>query len=124
MATIVHFDISADNLNRAKAFYETLFGWKISSMPGFPDYYEIKTTALDGTIGLAGGITKREDSQQTFITNFIGVSSIDETVIRLCERGGKIIRTKQTVPGYGYLAVCRDTEENTIGLFREDKNAL
>lgn len=122
MATFIHFDISAENLERAKSFYETLFGWKIKSMPGFPDYYEIETAGLDGGAGLGGGISKRADAELKQIIDFVGVASIDETIGQLSRLGGKVVRTKQAVPGYGYLAVCADTEENLIGLFQEDKN--
>jgi hypothetical protein len=30
MSTIVHFDISAKDTDRAKKFYDGLFGWKIT----------------------------------------------------------------------------------------------
>lgn len=123
MATIVHFDIGADDPGRAKKFYEELFGWKIGTMPGFPDYYEVQTTDLNGKQGVGGGLTKRENPQQTGITNFIGVSSIDETVAKLNKLGGKVIQPKQVIVGYGYIAVCTDTENNAIGLFQEDKQA-
>lgn len=123
MATIVHFDIGVDNPERAKKFYQELFGWKIEMMPGFPDYFEIETAGLDGKQGLSGGLTKRENPQQTGITNFIGVSFIDETIVKLSSLGGKVIRPKQVIPGYGFLAVCTDTENNVIGLFQEDQQA-
>ena len=123
MATIVHFDIAADSLDRAKKFYEELFGWKFRSMPGFTGYYEIETNDLNGKQGVGGGLTKRENPQQTGITNFIGVSSIDEIAIKLQQLGGKLLQPKQTVPGYGYIAICADTENNPFGLFQADKNA-
>lgn len=121
MATIVHFDISAENPARAMEFYEKLFDWKFGSMPGFSDYYEIETRDLNGRPGAAGGLTKRTSPQQTGITNFIGVASIDETLVKLEKFGGKILQSKQAIPGYGYLAVCTDTESNVIGLFQETR---
>ncbi|MFC1938880.1 VOC family protein [Chloroflexota bacterium] len=33
MPTIVHFDISADDVERAKKFYEGLFDWKMEQPP-------------------------------------------------------------------------------------------
>jgi predicted enzyme related to lactoylglutathione lyase len=123
MATIVHFDISADNPDRAKKFYEAIFGWKIGPLGGIPDYYEIQTTDLNGLKSIGGGLTRRENPQQTCITNFIGVSSIDETIAKLTGFGGKVIQPKQSVPGYGFMAVCTDTENNLFGLFQEEKNA-
>lgn len=123
MASIVHFDISADDLTRAKRFYEGLFGWKIRTMWGFLDYYEIETEDLEGRPGVGGGLTKRSDPMQAGITNFIGVASINTSLEKLSSLGGKIIQGKQSIPGYGYLAVCTDTENNVIGLFEDDKHA-
>jgi predicted enzyme related to lactoylglutathione lyase len=123
MPTLVHFDIGADDLERAKRFYESLFGWTIRPMPGFPGYYEIGTTDLKGQQGLGGGLTKREGSQQPGVTNFIGVASIDEAISKLRRLGGKLVQDKQAVPGYGFLAVCADTEGNIFGLFEESPGA-
>ena len=44
MASIIHFDISAEDVLRAKSFYENLFGWKIEKFPnGLAEYYLIET---------------------------------------------------------------------------------
>lgn len=122
MPTIVHFDISADDQERAKKFYEDLFQWKIELLPGPVPYYLIETTDLDGKEGVGGGMAKRETPEQS-ITNFIGVSSIDEYIPKVEEFGGKVIENKYAVPGWGYLAVCLDTENNTFGLWEENKEA-
>ena len=42
-ASIAWFEIPADNLERAKAFYSNLFGWKINPFPGGGDYWHIDT---------------------------------------------------------------------------------
>ena len=49
--------------------------------------------------------------------------SVDEYCDRVKELGGMVLQTKMPVPGYGYLAVCMDTEENTFGLWEIDENA-
>jgi len=123
MATIVHFDISADKPKRAKEFYEKLFGWKITLLPGPMDYYLIETIDLEGKKGIGGGMSQRTAESKNGITNFIGVSSIDESIKKLTELGGKVIIPKQVVPGFGYNALCTDTENNLFGLFQEDTNA-
>lgn len=122
MATIVHFDIGTDNLERAKKFYEALFGWKIKVIEGFKDYYEIETADLNGVKSIGGGLTKRQEQQQTGITNFIGVELLDEFVSRVNSLGGKV-QSKHVIPGYGYIAMCIDTENNQFGLFQDDKEA-
>ena len=122
MPTIVHFDISADDLRWAKNFYEELFGWKFELLPGPVAYYLIETTDLDGHTGVGGGMAKRNKPEDR-ITNFIGVNSIDEYSKSVEKLGGKVIESKWPVPGWGYLAICLDTENNVFGLWQDDKNA-
>ena len=122
MPTIVHFDIAADDLDRAKGFYEELFDWKIEAPPGFPDYYLVETKNLDNKEGVGGGLAKREDPGQR-ITVYIGVSSITEYIQQLESLGGKVIQPKMAVPGWGYIAMCLDTENNVFGLWEDDKDA-
>ena len=122
MPTLVHFDIPVDSIERAKKFYETLFKWKIEKVPGEMTYYLIETTDLDGQTGIGGGMTKRESTEQQ-ITNFIGVQSIDEHINEVETLGGKILEPKTPIVGWGYLAVCQDTENNTFGLWEDDVSA-
>ena len=47
MATIVHFEIPSDNIERSKKFYHELFGWKIDKWSGSDstmEYWMITTT--------------------------------------------------------------------------------
>jgi predicted enzyme related to lactoylglutathione lyase len=120
MPTIVHFDIATDDPQRGKKFYESLFGWKMEGPPGMTDYYLFNTEDLDGNKGVGGGLGKRGDSSQR-ITAYIGVDKIDEYSQKVAELGGKVVQPKMPVPGWGYLAVCMDTEGNTFGLWQDDK---
>ena len=120
MPTIVHFDISADDPARAKKFYESLFDWKMMGPPGMPDYYLIETADLEGKSGVGGGLAKRGDPSQG-ITNYIGVSSIDEYITKVEALGGKLVQPKTAVPGWGFLAACLDTEGNMFGLWQDDQ---
>ena len=122
MPAIVHFDISADDIERAKGFYQGLFNWKIENFPGPTEYYMVETTTSAGEKGITGGIAKREKAYQK-ITNFIEVPSIDEYMARVEKLGGKIIEPKATVPTVGYIAGCLDTEDNVFGLIEIDPNA-
>ena len=38
---IVHFEIPADDVERAQAFYTQLFGWQFSNPPGYDDYWAV-----------------------------------------------------------------------------------
>jgi len=122
MPTIVHFDLPADDLERAKKFYEKLFDWKFNQVPMPTPFYLIETKDLNGNPAVGGGMGKRRLPGQNSM-NFIGVTSIEEYITKVKKLGGNIITPKTAAPGYGYLAVCVDTENNTFGLWQEDKNA-
>ena len=122
MATIVHFDLPADDPERAKTFYTSLFGWRFALAPGWEDFYFITTSASDGSPGVGGGLGKRGAPGQN-ITNYIGVPSVDSCLGDVVRLGGKVLLRKTAVQKFGYLAVCEDTEGNTFGLWEEDPGA-
>lgn len=116
MGSIIHFDISAEDVLRAKKFYEQLFGWKIEKFPTGPtEYYLIETLAATGEKGIGGGIAKRDKAYQQ-ITNFIEVDSIDEAMLKVRELGGEIVEPKSSIPDVGFIAGCKDTEGNLFGI--------
>ncbi len=122
MPTIVHFNIPADDPERARNFYESLFDWKIEQLPGPIPYFLIETTDLEGNPGVGGGMAQRQEPDER-ITQFIGVDSIDAHIEKVEALGGSVVAPMMTVPGWGYLALCRDTEQNLFGLWEEDSEA-
>src|SRR3990172_1844198 len=62
MSRVVHFEISADNPERAVKFYHNVFGWKITRWDGPMDYWII-TTGRDKEPGINGGMIKKLSSQ-------------------------------------------------------------
>lgn len=121
MSTIVHFDVPAENIDRAKKFYAELLGWKFESWPGM-EYYLITTTNLEGVPGVGGGMGKRMDPSQRMM-NYFGVKSIDAAMQEVKRLGGRMLSDKMAVPTMGYLANCVDTEGNTFGLWEENSTA-
>ncbi len=118
MPTIVHFEIPADDVQRAKKFYTDLFGWKIEETPGM-EYWMIHTS---GEKTVDGGMMKRQHPQHQ-ITNYIDIPSIDEYAQKVEKLGGKIIVPKMAVPTMGYFAVCLDTENNVFAIWESNMNA-
>jgi hypothetical protein len=116
MATIVHFEIPTDDVERAKKFYGDLFGWKIEKIPGQMEYWMFRTTDENGKETIGGGMMKRQHPQHT-ITNYIGVNSVDDYSKKVERLGGKVMVPKTEVPTYGWFAVCTDTENNTFALW-------
>ena len=109
--TIVHFEIPADDVERARKFYSTLFGWKIEKAEvkidaDTMDYWMISTSGdTNEKSSLGGGLMKRKDPQQPNL-NYIGVPSIDEYSNKVKDLGGKVVMPKTKVEGYGSFAVC------------------
>ena len=120
MPKIIHFEINADDVQRAKAFYEKVFKWKIQSWPGNPDYNLIEAGEESET-GINGGLQKREDSADQ-IFNYISVSSVDDTKNQIEENGGTIESPRISVPGVGHFYMFKDPEGNKLGIMEEDEN--
>jgi hypothetical protein len=119
-ASLVWFEIPADNPERAKAFYGALFGWKIELFPGMADYWHIDTGGGDGTPD--GGLMKRKHPEQP-ITNYVNVASVNEAAAKVQKLGGKICKPKTAVPQMGYFAICQDTEGNEFALWEKNDSA-
>ncbi len=122
MPTIVHFEIPADDLQRAKGFYADLFGWKIERVPGPTEYWLVSTTDDQGNKGVGGGMMPRQNPQQP-ITNYIDVPSVEEYSAKVEQLGGNVVVPKTAVPGFGYFAVCLDTEKNAFAIWEADEKA-
>jgi predicted enzyme related to lactoylglutathione lyase len=110
---IVHFEIPADDVQRAKKFYEEAFGWKISD-PWNMNYFLVETRA-EGEVGINGGLMPRMNPGQPFM-NYISVDSIEDACRKVEAAGGAIILPKQEIgQGMGWIAAFKDTEGNVLG---------
>jgi uncharacterized protein len=114
MNRVVHFELAAEDPNRAVKFYEDVFGWKIQKWDGPMDYWLVMTGNKD-IPGINGGIMKKGDTKQLTI-NTIDVSSIDEMIKKIVNLGGKVIQPRTEIPGVGFHAYAKDTEGNIFGL--------
>jgi uncharacterized protein len=121
-ASIVWFEIPADDVARAKKFYSQLFGWKINPFPGapVPDYNYIDTGGADASPD--GAVMARMHPEHT-ITNYVLVPSITRAAARVKKLGGTISKAKTAVPGMGYFVICRDTEKNEFALWERNEKA-
>jgi len=120
MSRVIHFDLSADNPERAAEFYETVFGWKVNKWEGPEDYWMIQTGTQEDP-GVTGGIAGRIKPEDTTAVVF-DVMSVDEVAEQVVKAGGVIREEKKAIPGVGYLVMCRDTEGNTFGIMQIDES--
>jgi uncharacterized protein len=117
MGRVVHFEIAADDPERAAEFYRRAFGWEIAGWGG-PSKYLLATTGPHDAPGINGAITERRSQQQPVI-NSIAVDSWEQAATAVAEAGGKVLMEKTPIPGIGYFAYCSDTEGNTFGIVEE-----
>ena len=119
-SSIVWFEIPADNPERAKKFYGSLFGWNIKLFPGMTEYWHIDTGGGDDAPD--GGMMVRKHSEQP-ITNYVSVKSVTKSMAKVEKLGGKVCMSKTPVPQMGYFAICQDTEHNTFALWEMNADA-
>lgn len=130
MSRVVHFEIQADDVERAKSFYAAAFGWS------FQDYGEVTGTTYWGVVtgpedqpGINGGLLQRpapapalEQGTNAFVCT-IGVDDYDATEARILEAGGQVALPKMALTGMAWQGYYLDTEGNTFGIHQPDPNA-
>jgi predicted enzyme related to lactoylglutathione lyase len=125
MPRVVHFELVADNPERAMKFYKQVFGWEFSKWDGPQDYWYVKT-GEDNQPGINGGLASKSSHDSKpggRVANSIDVPSVDEFTKKISAEGGKILSPKMPIPGIGYLAICQDTEGISFGIIQRDSNA-
>jgi len=122
MDSVVHFEIPADNLARAKKFYNTVFGWNMNEMPEME--YVMVGTAESNENGMPkepgainGGMLERQDPVKSIVVT-INVKDIDQAATMIEKNGGKIVRPKMPVGDMGFAAYFKDSEGNVVGLWQ------
>ncbi len=125
MDKVVHFEITTDDIARAKEFYRSTFDWELndSDMGGGQTYTTIMTVPVDeqsriprepGAIN--GGFTARsKDVPSPVLT--IQVDAIDEALKKIEAAGGSTVTPRTPIPGMGAFAYFKDSEGNTVGLW-------
>ena len=86
----IHFDLSADNPERAMGFYKEVFGWKFEKWNGPMEYWMV-TTGDEKEPGINGGLTRKGESGMPNM-NTVSVTSVDEFSKRIADKGGKILK--------------------------------
>lgn len=122
----MHFEIPADDENRARDFYTSAFGWEFQVMPEM-EYSLAMTTPMDqdgrpavpGSIN--GGLFKRGDLTAPVVT--VDVEDIDAALEKIAALGGRVHRAKMEVPGMGWNAYFTDSEGNVVGLWQNARPA-
>lgn len=122
MGGVVHFEIPADDQERARKFYQDALGWRIEPVPGM-DYNMVITTDMDESTGqptTAGAINGGMMARGGQITNpviTVDVPDINATLKAVEELGGSVVMPRNEIPGMGFFAYFKDPEDNVMGLW-------
>lgn len=136
---IRHFAINADDVERARRFYEKVFGWRTEPY-GPPGYFRLFTgpkeaagtqPAPSAQFGLGslthGGLQGRREllpgQKMIGFECTIGVEDVDKVAKAVVANGGRIVMEKMTLLGVGDLIFFEDTEGNVAGAMRYDEKA-
>ncbi len=129
MNRVVHFEIQADDIDRARAFYTNVFGWTFEQW-GEQKYWMIMTAEKGSTEpGINGGLLPRpaKASTQPSGTNAyvctMQVDNFDDIAKKILGAGGTVAMPKFAFPGMAWQGYFLDTEGNTFGVHQTDANA-
>jgi predicted enzyme related to lactoylglutathione lyase len=114
-----HLALNADDVQRAKAFYETVFGWTFEDW-GPPGFYLINGA------GMAGALQARHDKLtgaglRAFECT-VGVDSLDEIEPKVAPAGGRVVMKRSRIQTVGELIYIEDTEGNRVGIMKYDED--
>ncbi|MDX2034555.1 MAG: VOC family protein [Blastocatellia bacterium] len=125
MPRVIHFEIHAEDPQRAADFYTQLLGWEITPWAGM-DYWMIKTGEPDAP-GIDGGLLRRQGTiDGTAVIAYVctvDVADLDATLEKALALGGQLALPKMPIPGVGWLAYAKDTEGNIFGMMQNDPGA-
>ena len=125
----VHFEIHAEDPERAAKFYQAVFGWDIKKWDNpAMEYWMVmtgKSEAGEKYQGIDGGLLRRkgpapvEGAAVNAYVNTVTVASIDDVLAKVTSNGGIIVVPKADLAGLGWLAYAKDTEGNIFGIMQE-----
>jgi predicted enzyme related to lactoylglutathione lyase len=121
---VVHFEIPAADLDRAKEFYAAAFGWTSYTVPmGDSDYVTVTTVPVDRATmmptepgAINGGLVEKSAAMSAPVVT-IGVGSIDEALQKVTANGGSVVLPRTAVSDSGAFAYFKDCEGNLMGLW-------
>lgn len=114
---VTWFDIPVQDIDRAKAFYETVLDIKLFAM-SFGDVKFAAFPEKSNASGAAGWLIQNENSQPSGqgTVVYFQVNDLDQAISRVQAAGGIVLQPKFEMGQLGYICLIQDTEGNIIGL--------
>ncbi len=117
---VVHFAIHADDVERARGFYEAVFGWRFEAW-GPPGFYNI-VTGTEASPGIHGALHQRDETLTGTGTRgytcTVAVDDLDAIRRMVVANGGTIVYEEIEIPTVGTLTHFVDTEGNELAAMK------
>ena len=117
---VAHFAVHCDDVERAKAFYQSAFGWRIEPW-GPPEFYQVFTGTPERP-GILGALQKRHAPLTgTGMRGYectIGVPALAEAIKAIEGAGGQMVTRPYRIENVGDLAYFQDTEGNRAAVMQ------
>jgi uncharacterized protein len=113
---IVHLEIPADDTEKSRAFWGSLFGWQFQAFPGPSEYHMARNGDQSGV-----AVTNMEPGKRG-TRPYFDVDDIKAGAARVSELGGAA-GEPMPVPGMGWFSTCTDPHGNEFGLWQNDTSA-
>lgn len=114
-ATFRHFAINAENVQRARSFYEKVFGWTFTPW-GPPDFYQVRNAGQ----GLLGALQQRRElvagRRPTAFETTFQVDDIRAALRAAEDNGGRVLMPPYRIEGVGDIGYFEDSEGNVCGV--------
>lgn len=116
---VVWFEIYVQEMARAKRFYEAVFQYSLTPLPGPGlDIDMLAFPAAMGRPGAAGALVKMAGFPSGGNSTIVYFCSADCAIeaSRAVAAGGRVEREKMSIGEYGFIALLVDSEGNMIGV--------
>ncbi len=115
-AKVVHWELMGADGDGLAAFYRDLFGWETQTTEGFDSYHMVDAEQS----GVGGAVGKGPEGQESYLTIYLQVPSIDEQLGKIEAAGGQTVMPRTEIPGIVTFAMFSDPAGNVVGLVEDE----
>jgi len=113
------FDIYVDDVDRAVAFYESVFGQKLEKIVDPTGETQMMSFPASMNAYGASGALVRSEHARPGVGGTMVYFSVEDCAVqesRVVAAQGRIVRPKFSIGDFGWVSLCVDTEGNMFGI--------
>ncbi len=111
-----HVELNTDDVKKAKKFYQAVFAWKLTDMPG------AGYTMIDVGGGMGGGMqNKQMPEAPTAWLSYVKVDDIKAVMAKAVKAGATSLVPYQEIGNMGAIGIFTDPAGAMLGLWEEAK---